>query len=73
MAELVMLWLGVSNIGISWIAAIVFSLYIAYDVYESQEYPPTMDNAIDSALDIYLDIANLFLRILQLLGNKSDD
>lgn len=70
LAELTLLLFGYQNIITSWFAAILFSLYIAYDVYRSQQFAPTVDNAIDSALDIYLDIANLFLRILQILGKK---
>ena len=46
-------------------------MYIAYDVWRSQQFPPTMDNAIDSALDIYLDIINLFIDLLEIFGNKS--
>ena len=53
-----------------WIAAGLFSLYIGYDIYRSQNYPKTLDNAVDSALDIYMDIANLFVRVLQILGNS---
>ncbi|MCQ2497147.1 MAG: Bax inhibitor-1 family protein [Lachnospiraceae bacterium] len=49
----------------------LFSLYIGYDIYKSQQYAPTVDNAIDSALDIYLDIVNLFIRILQILARSS--
>ena len=33
-------------------------------------YPKTLDNAVDSALDIYLDVINLFLRILRILGSR---
>ena len=53
-----------------WIAAGLFSLYIGYDIYRSQQYPKTLDNAVDSALDIYMDIANLFMRILSILGDS---
>jgi FtsH-binding integral membrane protein len=53
-----------------WIAAALFSLYIGYDIYRSQNYPKTLDNAVDSALDIYMDMANLFIRLLQILGNS---
>ncbi len=55
----------------SWLAALIFSLYIGYDFYRAQQYTPTLDNAVDCALDIYLDIINLFLRILQILGRGS--
>jgi len=54
----------------AWIGAIIFALYIGYDYWRAQEYPKTLDNAVDSAVDIYLDIINLFLRILQILGNS---
>ena len=55
-----------------WIAAGLFSLYIAYDIYRSQQFPKTVDNAVDSALDIYLDIANIFVRVLSILSKKKD-
>ena len=71
-AEIIIMLLGMDNLIISWFAAIIFSLYIAYDIYRSQCYPPTVDNAIDSAFDIYLDIANLFLRIMSILGKNND-
>ena len=57
---------------IPWISAIIFSLYIGYDFIRSQDYKKTADNAIDCAIDIYLDIVNLFLDILQILGNKKN-
>lgn len=54
----------------AWIGAVIFTLYIGYDYWKAQEYPKTLDNAVDSAVDIYLDIINLFLKILQILGNS---
>ena len=53
------------------IAAGVFALYIGYDYVVAQRYPKTLDNAVDSSIDIYLDIINLFIRILSLL-NRDD-
>jgi FtsH-binding integral membrane protein len=29
-----------------------------------------MDNAVDSAADIYLDVVNLFVRILSITGKR---
>ncbi len=56
----------------SYIIAALFSLYIGYDVQKAQLYPRTLDNAIDSSIDIYLDITNLFIRILSIIGNRND-
>ena len=69
-AEIIMLLIGYQNILTAWIGAILFSLYIAYDVYRSQKFAKTADNAIDCAVDIYMDLANLFLRILRILANS---
>lgn len=52
------------------IGAAIFALYIGYDYWRAQQYPKTLDNAIDCAVDIYLDIINLFLRILRILGSR---
>ena len=72
LCEIVLLILGRDQIITAWVAAALFSLYIGFDVYRSQQFPKTVDNAVDCALDIYMDIANLFLRILQILGKRKD-
>lgn len=48
----------------------IFCLYIGYDWQKAQAYPHTMGNAIASALDIYLDVVNIFLRLLRIRGNS---
>jgi len=51
----------------SWVGALIFSLYLIYDVNRIRYTPDTMGNAILICLDIYLDIVNLFLDLLQIL------
>lgn len=65
----IFLFPGAYNI-ITWVGAVVFALYIGYDYWRAQQFPKTLDNAIDCSLDIYLDIINLFIRILRILGSK---
>jgi FtsH-binding integral membrane protein len=55
---------------IDWISAGIFSLYVGFDWWRANNVPKTFDNAIDIALDLYLDIINLFLSILRILGKK---
>ena len=70
-AEVVATWLlGYRGEIFDWVFVILFSGYIGYDVAKSQAYPKTLDNAVDSALDIYLDIINLFIRLLSILGRR---
>tara|TARA_Y100001934_G_scaffold254863_1_gene321237 strand:- start:893 stop:1570 length:678 start_codon:yes stop_codon:yes gene_type:complete len=55
---------------IDWIVAGIFCGYIGYDWARAQRIPSTLDNAIDSAASIYMDIINLFLRILRIMGRR---
>lgn len=67
--EFIALLLGYGGDIFNWIFVAIFSLYIGYDWHRAQVYSKTVDNAIDSAVDLYLDIINVFLRILDLLDN----
>lgn len=69
-AELVLWIFRVDQVVSAWIGAAIFSLYIGYDFYKAQAYQKTLDNAVDSALDIYLDVINLFLRVLRILASS---
>ena len=70
--EIVLLILGKDQAAVDWVVAGLFSLYIGYDVWRSQQFPKTVDNAVDCALDIYLDLANLFIRLLSILAKRDD-
>lgn len=73
LAQLVCMLLRIYTVGFAWIGAGIFSLYIGYDWVKAQSYVKTIDNAVDSAIDIYLDIINLFLQILRILSNNKDE
>lgn len=72
LCELILLIFGIRQQWTCWLAAILFSLYLGYDIYRSQQYPKTVKNAVASALDIYMDLANLFIRLLEIFGKKND-
>ena len=55
---------------LDWIVVVIFCGYIGYDWGRANQIPKTLDNAIDSAAALYMDIINLFLRILRILGRK---
>ncbi len=50
---------------------VIFSGYFGYDLVKAQSYVPTVDHAIDSAADIYVDVVNLFIRILRIAGERN--
>lgn len=69
--ELIELFIFNTHHGIlDWIVVLIFCGYIGYDWGRANQIPKTIDNAIDSAAALYMDIINLFLRILRILGRK---
>ena len=62
--------LGIHHNWIDWAVAAIFCGYIGYDWGRANQIPKTVDNAIDSAAALYMDIINLFLRVLRILGRR---
>ena len=64
---------AIQNVGvIDYISALIFSLYIGYDMWRASDIPATLDNAVDVAVSLYLDIINLFLDLLRILAESKD-
>lgn len=69
--ELIMIFVFQQKLAImDFIVALIFCGYIGYDWSRANMIPKTVDNAVDSAAALYMDIINLFLRILSILGNS---
>ncbi len=71
-AEVIASFLGYGGDIFNWAFVILFSLYIGYDWFRAQSYPRTVDNAVDSAIDLYVDAINIFIRLLAIFGNRDD-
>lgn len=56
--------------GLDLFAAFVFCMYIGYDWGRAQHKEYTLDNACKVTINMYLDIINLFIRLLSILGRK---
>lgn len=70
--ELVMMIAGAPLGIIDYIVVVIFCGYIGYDWARANACAKTVDNAIDSASELYIDIVNLFIRILSILSNNRD-
>lgn len=55
---------------LDWVVAVIFCGYIGVDWGRANAIPKTLDNAVDSAAALYMDIINLFLRVLSIMGRK---
>lgn len=64
---------GVAQLVYACAGALLFSIYIIYDtqlILGKGEYKFSMDDAYLAAINLYLDIINLFLFILQIIGGR---
>ena len=69
-AEIISMFFGYGGDIFNWAFVIIFSLYIGFDWSRAQVMSKTLDNAVDAAVQIYLDIINLFIRLLKIMGKK---
>ena len=58
-------------IRVFWIVVVAFCGYIGYDWAIAQRRRRTVDAAVDSACALYLDIINVFIRLLAIAGRRS--
>lgn len=56
-----------------WIVALIFCGYIGFDWARANNGIKTADAAVDAAAGIYMDIINLFIRLLSILARSSRD
>ncbi len=71
--ELFLLFLGKNPSGfVDWIPILLICGYIGYDWGRANQIPKTIDNAVDSAAALYMDIINLFLRLLRAKGRSKN-
>ena len=71
-AEIIMMIIGYNLAAMDWIVAVIFMGFIGYDFSMALKDEPTIDAAIDRAVSLYLDIINLFIRVLSIMGKSRD-
>ncbi|MBO5389100.1 MAG: US12 family protein [Lachnospiraceae bacterium] len=71
-AELILFFIGIELGIIDYIVVLIFCGYVGYDWAKANTQVKTVDNAIDSACELYIDIVNLFIRILSILSRAND-
>ncbi len=62
---------GIHHGIIDWIVVVIFCGYVGLDWSRANQIPRTVDNAVDSAASLYMDIIILFLRILRIMGRRN--
>lgn len=65
-AEFILFLLGIQQTITDYIVVVIFCGIIGYDFYHAANDVPTLDNAIWYACEIFLDLLNVFLRVLNI-------
>lgn len=68
--SLIFALLRLNDLLLCWVGAGIFSLYLAFDWARCSVSACTADNAVDIAANLYLDIINLFLKILSIVARS---
>lgn len=68
--ELIMSLMGVAQTATDLLVILLFCGFIGYDVFRASTAVPTVSNALWYAIELYLDILNVFIRLLSILGRR---
>lgn len=68
--ELVLMLVGVQQSATDIVVILLFCGFIGYDVHRASTAAPTLSNALWYAIELYLDIINVFIRLLSLFGRR---
>lgn len=60
-----------SSIFIDIAVLIIMAMFTGYDFVKANTGMPTANNAVAFAMDLYLDILNIFIRLLSIIGHKN--
>ena len=63
-----MMFTGADLAIIDYLVILIFCGYIGFDWARANQGEKTVDKAVDAAAYLYVDIANLFLRIMRILA-----
>ncbi len=55
---------------LDWAVLILFCAIMVYDLNMARRLDRTLNNAIDVAVNVFLNFANIFIRILSIMGQK---
>lgn len=68
--QIVMAFLAVDQTLIDFLVIVVFCGFIGYDFHKAMFDEPTVVNAVYNASELFLDIINVFIRVLSLLSRR---
>jgi len=68
--DLVLTLFGVFSTAMDWIITLIFAGYVGFDWTRANECYPSSVNAVRSACALYMDIINIFVRLLSIISRN---
>lgn len=68
LGSFILMLVGGSDLALCWAGAGLFGMYVGFDWARCSVCACTVDNAVDAAANLYLDIINIFLRVLSIMN-----
>ncbi len=69
LATLVCFVFNLTMVWYSWAVLVIFTCFIAHDTYRAAHDEPTVENAIWHAVDIWIDLINVLMSLLDILDD----
>ncbi len=57
---------------LDWAGLVLFGAFVIFDLNRAMRVPHTIDNAVDCALALYVDMINIFIRLLSIMGQSKN-
>lgn len=70
LVQIVMAFAGVDQTWLDLAVIVVFCGFIGYDMHQAAVAEPTLPNAVFMACNLFLDIMNVFIRLLDIFNNR---
>lgn len=72
LVEIVLMFMGINQTVTDYIIVVLFAGFIGWDTYCATQVPPTVPNAVLMASNLFVDIMNVFLRILSIINRSNN-
>lgn len=57
---------------LDWAGLVLFGAFVIFDLNRAMRVAYTLDNAVDCALAVFVDMVNIFIRLLAIMGTSND-
>ena len=72
LVEIVLMFMGIDQTVTDYVVVALFACFIGWDTYCATQVSPTVPNAVLMASNLFVDIMNVFLRVLSIVNRSNN-